>query len=149
MATVSLAYLNSVLPAPSTPISALCAQASGTSMSLAISIPYTIPVNTVYSQGLTDNGNHTFTATVAGVYRITYNLNLTAAFACSVSVALNGTNVSSLTQGVLAATSTVYADSMISLAVGDTLTLTATAPAIGVLTLSTGLGAILSVVQLR
>ena len=148
MAIVSLDYLNSVLPT-SAPTDALCAQdSSGTAMTLAISIPYTIPVASVYNQGFTDNGNNTFTAGTTGVYRITYSLDLAAAVACTVEVAINSTAVPSLTQNVLAATSSVFADSIVSLATGDIVSLTATAPAIGVLTLSAGVGAILSVVQL-
>jgi hypothetical protein len=118
----------------------------GSALSIAIGGSTNIPLPTQnLGSAVTVNGANTvFTVTNAGRYRIAFRVQLTAALAATVGVAVNGTLVPALTSASGLTTSQFSGEGIVTLAAGSTISLNVS----GVLTatlLGGGQGAALTI----
>lgn len=104
--------------------------------------------NSQILDGFTANAANTvFTAPVAGLYYMTYDINLTAGVLLGSSILINGTANPASTRSPLLAVSSYSANIMVNLAVGDTVSLQLSG-LLGLVTLQGGAGASLSIIRL-
>lgn len=144
--SVSLEYLNSVLPAGQ----ALTAfNNAGTSYAVLIGgTAISFPTQS-YNSGFTANGANTvFTATSAGSYQISYRISTTASLGVgmSSSVLVNGSAAPVLTRTPGLATSEFAASGIVTLSAGSTIQVNLSG-LVATAVLQGGAGAVLNVVK--
>lgn len=136
------------IPVPAMLPNGLSAQNQSASTIAVILGGTAIPLSTInYNSGFTVNGaNTTFTVQAAGIYEISYQINVTAAALLSATVYHNGTAVPGLEQIAAISLSNYACKTIMSLIAGDTLELVLYG-LIGTAVLTSGVGASLTITQ--
>jgi len=109
----------------------------------AVPLPNDQQLNNITVNGI----NTVFTVTQAGIYYISYNINLTEGLLVGARITVNGTPVEQFTINPLLTLSNFHADGILTLAAGDSITLQLFG-LLGVATLQEGLGASLTIIRL-
>lgn len=110
--------------------------------------PVPLPSGQIIPAGITvDGSNTTFTVSVAGRYRISYALNVTAALLLSTQIAINGTPNTASTIDPILSLSNYSNEIIVDLAAGSTVQLQVVGISIS-LTLVDGAGATLMITRL-
>lgn len=146
--SVSLEYLNQILPTSVPTQQSMSAQntAGGAILVILGGTPVPLPTRP-YINGFTASGdNTTFTVTNTGTYYIQYNVQTTLSLAMSSSVYRNGAVIPNLTRSGLTG-STFSGSAIVPLNAGDTLSLTLYGLA-GTATLQGGAGATMNIIRI-
>lgn len=146
---VSLEYLNSVLPAPSSVASTRFNNAGTTYAVILGGTPISFPSAT-YNNGVTANGANTvFTVANAGSYQISYRISTTASLGVGMvsSCLINGTAAPVLTRSPGLATNDFSASGIVTLAAGSTISVQLSG-LLATAVLQGGCGAVLNIVKI-
>ena len=143
---MSLEYLNSITPGNT---AAICAQNQAETAIAVILLGTAIPLATEsYNNGFTANsGNTVFTVQRAGVYRLSYKINVTASALLSAGIYKNGAVIPATEQIAALSISNYACEAIVSLNAGDTLQLTLYG-LLGTAVLTSGVGAVMTAVQI-